>query len=145
MKSYTMPAGEYFIGDPCYVFSHETWSDVCDLFSYDDRGTTPPVVTFNERPLWAAMTCYGDGCYPDDTGHVYGVDSGLIGVVPSSLWSTLHDPNGHVLGREHMKRLGRIVVFGNDFAVSVVSGHNSFVIKIGDVSIETDDTDGDTE
>lgn len=29
-QKFTAPAGKYFLGDPCYVFSHEAWGKILD-------------------------------------------------------------------------------------------------------------------
>jgi hypothetical protein len=31
-------------------------------------------------------TAYGDGCYMDNLGNKYGVDAGVIGIVPKCMW-----------------------------------------------------------
>lgn len=35
--SITLPAGRYFIGDPCYVIADSDWIEFCDL-SFDKNG-----------------------------------------------------------------------------------------------------------
>lgn len=52
----TLPAGEYYIGDPCYA--------ICSV-----------------GLMWVHGTLYGDGVYVDEKGYVYCVDSGQLGAI----------------------------------------------------------------
>lgn len=83
-KEVVLPPGEYLIGDPCYHVPDEQWGrvlDESDFFdgqcwaTFDrDHGGTGFVVAFGTK--------YGDGCYSDQSGRSYGVDAGLIGIIP---------------------------------------------------------------
>lgn len=125
-----LPAGKYFVGDPCYVFN-DGWSRLlheADFFEDD------AIVTFNGHNLFATHTAYGDGLYSDQNGHMYPVDSGLIGAVPSALWE-----------RDAGDKAGMIVVFDSDLEVGHGSKHWGF-IRIGDILIDTvQDGDGDEQ
>jgi hypothetical protein len=76
----TVPAGEYFLGDPSYAIEpHEVWMHLLESCNYFEKpiGQLPDgteVIAFN--------TAYGDGYFPDDHGNMYPVDAGLIGLVP---------------------------------------------------------------
>lgn len=74
----TLPAGRYYIGDPCYVFAEDAWDR---LIENDLEGA----VTFEGHALWAHYTAWGDGEYHDQRGHAYGVDSGTLAAVPEAL------------------------------------------------------------
>ena len=52
------PAGEYWIGDPCYVLGACGFS-------------------------WTHYTAYGDGRFKDNRGREYFVDSGTLGIFPA--------------------------------------------------------------
>lgn len=75
-----MPAGRYYIGDPCYVFK-DGWSKILGKTNYLN-GPYPDDI---KDKIWAHGTMYGDGGYFDQYGFEYGVDAGLIGVVHESL------------------------------------------------------------
>ena len=89
-----MPAGRYYIGDPCYMWPHSKheglpdWSDFCDMFFNGDllKVNTP----IGEFELWANTTAYGDGDYPLLLQHHLRanipVDAGMIGVIPAALF-----------------------------------------------------------
>jgi len=97
----------YFIGDMCYVLSPTEWQTVCaqvplrgemleqidsedgydceffldvdksilfaQTFSMSDYEAARPFVCFN--------TAFGDGCYEDEGGKSYPVDSGTLGMI----------------------------------------------------------------
>lgn len=80
VKSVDVPAGKYWLGDPCYVIKSEMWMDWLESCNYlNERhlvGETPDghfAIGFN--------TASGDGLYNDQFGFAYGVDAGLIGLV----------------------------------------------------------------
>ena len=69
-----VPAGKYYVGDPCYAFN-EGWIPLLESCDYFDRpAAANGVVAFS--------TAYGDGVYHDGDGRRYMVDAGLIGIVP---------------------------------------------------------------
>ncbi|HEY6965879.1 MAG TPA: hypothetical protein VI229_00295 [Burkholderiales bacterium] len=77
--SVRVPAGEYFLGDPCYFFTHDDWSKVletCDTFN-SPVGRAP-----NGDSVLGFGTKYGDGTYRDNEGREYGVDAGMLGLIP---------------------------------------------------------------
>jgi hypothetical protein len=80
----TFPAGEYYIGDPCYIVPDEMWEQWCYKYKMKEGG----IVT--NQIKWAIHhTHCGDGEYKGSDGFVYHVDSGCLGMVPSHLF----DPN----------------------------------------------------
>lgn len=78
-----MPAGDYYIGDLCYVM-HDEWDEVLELF-FDDRNDNDcneGVFTLKDgRKFVSFNTRYGDGTYRDQYGNFYHVDAGLIGCI----------------------------------------------------------------
>ncbi len=74
-----IPAGQYYIGDPCYAVKREDWDYLLKQTSCFDReiGMLP-----DGGLVLAYPTEDGDGLYDDNEGNVYPVDSGLIGLVP---------------------------------------------------------------
>jgi hypothetical protein len=76
-----LPAGTYYIGDPCYVMSNKEWSDILKPF-WESEGE---LQKHNNHPYFMAGTAYGDGEYKDNHGDYYGVDAGLLGAIPAAL------------------------------------------------------------
>ena len=76
-----IPAGTYYVGDPCYVFNNsdkaDSWSKIIEISDCFDI----PNIEFKGKPVIAFGTKFGDGTYSDG----FSVDSGLIGIVDISL------------------------------------------------------------
>lgn len=128
--SATLPAGTYWIGDPCYSVPKDDWDDllnVSDYFGCGGFGTrnTPPkgVYTFRGMPIAGFNTAYGDGVYEDEQGNRYPVAAGLIGAVPVAY--AVSNPVGC-----------RKVTFITPVTVSV---DGNGLIRIGDITINTGD------
>ena len=73
----------FYVGDVCYVLGdqiyHGEWGR---MHGYKDGVWEDPKTGFS---FAVAGTAYGDGSYFDGEGHEYGVDAGVIGVVPLEL------------------------------------------------------------
>lgn len=88
-NSITLPAGRYYLGDPCYVFAnHEMWDHVLDnsdfLENFLEFGDSTPLL--GRGFVAASGTQYGDGEYQSTYhGARLGVDAGLIGLVSQAL------------------------------------------------------------
>lgn len=81
MSNLKMPAGNYYIGDLCYVM-HNEWDEVCELLfaGRTDHGCNQGVFTLKDGRKFAIFnTAYGDGVYQDQYNRDYMVDSGSIG------------------------------------------------------------------
>ena len=86
MKNYTdalhttetvaLPAGRYWVGDPCYAI-REDWADFVGLIDATE------VVNYKGQDVLVIETG-GDGCW-EHNGQDYGVDAGLLAVVPAAL------------------------------------------------------------
>lgn len=77
-RKHIFPAGEYYIGDPCYVIPDEDWDGVLKATDFDDG-----LYHWNGRICFTAFTKYGDGCYGNRNGDaMVAVDSGTIGIIP---------------------------------------------------------------
>lgn len=110
-----MKAGEYYVGDLCYVFTDEQWSEVCDLMYRFNKQTgkeedNEGILKLEDGTEFAIFgTLWGDGSYPNSqNSKMHCVDSGTIGCVLVNKVST-----NNTLGE--MKRLGCIVNFVEDF------------------------------
>ena len=109
--SVQVPAGTYWLGDPCYVFDDEQWDDLIDnnfdspihiLFDKD-----PDNFTLNQHQILMFRTSHGDGVYVDAGVGEYPVDSGTIGLVPIALVPNHED-------FEKVQKLGGVVTFDKD-------------------------------
>ena len=72
-----VPAGIYYVGDPCYHIPDSKWDDVLVATDY----FTNPVFSDGEHYVLGVGTVYGDGVYYDQNGNEYPVDSGTLGLV----------------------------------------------------------------
>jgi hypothetical protein len=95
LRTETMPAGKYWVGDLCYVLGN-AWDEVCTLLNNEDMDYN--IQLADGRRLVVVYTEHGDGEYFDYHGRGYMVDSGTIGAI---LVSDIKDsPNlsgGHVI------------------------------------------------
>lgn len=131
-----IPAGKYYVGDPCYAFSHdhegnEAWDAILNssgFFAEQIQGQ------WNEHTVWASRTMWGDGSYRAiDTNLTFGVDAGLIGVIPEALVN-------HFENRNSAYAL-HLVEFHFPFAIESCDHDNNGLISIGTLNIYTGDED----
>jgi hypothetical protein len=115
-----LPAGKYYIGDPCYVFNDKTWDHLNEV--HWDSMSTGEIFEHGGGQVWMHTTKFGDGVYDDQNGTEYGVDSGLIGIVPIAL---IEDPAG--------EENGTILEFARGVTVSYDNG----TFYIGNITIKT--------
>lgn len=77
-----MKAGRYIIGDLCYVFSNERWSEVCDaVYGGTHSGHFGKLTLKDGTEFVIYSTYWGDGRYRSSEGTELCVDSGTIGCV----------------------------------------------------------------
>jgi hypothetical protein len=145
-----MPAGEYYVGDPCYVIPDDEWSDLLDhtlffgLFAspdnmakdiYNEKANQNGIFSWKDKLLGVSSTAYGDGGYSSNVDKSFSVDAGMIGAVPLELC----DPEG--LEEVHKYGHGHVMTFDHDFSIEYDDG----TICIGEVEIYTGDRDEDEE
>src|SRR5579859_1834385 len=78
--STTIRAGNYYIGDPCYCFSHEKWDAILNATNCLDEPYKE-----GRKVLVAFGTAFGDGEYTDQDGNKYSVDSGMLAAIPVNM------------------------------------------------------------
>jgi hypothetical protein len=79
IETVTVPAGKYWLADPCYVIrDNQDWWKVCDSFSDDKKNTS---VKLDNGCHVFAFNVSNDGTYYDQENTEYFVDSGTIGLV----------------------------------------------------------------
>lgn len=125
----------FYVGDICYVLSDEDydneWGKKHNYESgrYEIRGNSFEV----------DGTAYGDGSYYDDYGNEYGVDAGVIGIVPIEL--CLKAPS-----IKELNELGRYI---EGTEATFESDDGIFNITVGETSLtintRDDETDDDDE
>jgi hypothetical protein len=80
---FTAPAGEYYIGDLCYVLGEDVYETIFgglggyDSGLYKEKGS--------EKFFLVDNTAHGDGLYYATDGKEFGVDAGIIGICPKSV------------------------------------------------------------
>ena len=125
-----MPAGEYYIGDLCYVM-HKEWDEVCSLFF---KGNTNGSCNQGEfvlkdgRRFAGYNTKWGDGEYRDQFNNRYLVDSGCIGCI---LVSDIVEMDKRNID------LGNVIKMAKEFDTSNIDG----LISFNNITIETNDVE----
>jgi hypothetical protein len=131
-----LPAGRYFVGDPCYTAGNDdaAWQDWCKVTDSGDGETL--AATYNGLPVVGLHTAYGDGTYYDESGREYGVDAGIIGAVPEELIEKMN------ISESDLENSGHWVEASGQFTLS----HGpSGQLNIGTVTIETDPEEPEDE
>jgi hypothetical protein len=124
----TLPAGEYWVGDLCYVLG-DRWDDVCKLI-INGQDCVDGEFTLPDGTRFASYgTAWGDGLYNDDLYNSYGVDAGLIGCVLVS-----------DIAETERKNQGHVHVFDKPFLTGYLDPHEDRPGKIffGSLVIDTD-------
>lgn len=130
-----MPAGKYWIGDPCYVFPHDgpmenKWDELLnevDFFETLSYGE----IDDGKIKVWAASTAYGDGHYISSNDKAFPVDAGLIGIVPLETVQYLDKKDCD------LDYCGLFIEFKESFVVMSKNGYFTF----GNIVIDTEDYD----
>jgi len=120
----TFPAGEYYIGDLCYVM-HAEWNDVCGRFLREKTERVEgAIIIADGRTIFIASTAYGDGQFCDNRFGVYPVDSGTIGVI--ALKDISADDQENITS-------GTVYTFNSEFNITAENG----IFDIGGILIDT--------
>ncbi len=134
-ESGMIPAGEYWVGDPCYCFTdHNRWMAL--LESADYMGDHAILEAEAGGAIFvASRTAHGDGRYSDQRGRSYPVDAGLLGVVPVGMEE---EPESWARSRDEL--LAR-VTFEQPFRITYDWG----TVQIGHLVIETDNEEDEED
>lgn len=84
-KSFVVPAGKYYLCDPCYVISNaDDWVGFLESCSPEDSAGLSGhyEALLDGTKVLAFATAHGDGNYYDQHGNSFSVDSGLLGLIP---------------------------------------------------------------
>lgn len=140
----------FYVGDPCYVLSSDDWDTYCAQFDWKDCSTyneedgyDPEIWLAADavdtegwlnddgaepwRPVRTFNTAYGDGCYRDQDGREYSVDSGGIGII------RVDHANAEKLIEAVERGLGHL----HEFEEMPSCGYDEGVIWFGEVEIDT--------
>lgn len=134
MYEVQVPAGTYFVGDPCYAVPKKDWMPLLEQTNFFDcykEGKGSPVGDVRELFVLGFSTKWGDGTYTDEQGRVYGVDAGMIGLVDARL---IDPEDNSVHG-------GHIITFERDF---IAKEDDEGVLTFGHIVIDTDPEDDDS-
>ena len=126
-----MTAGEYYVGDLCYVMSDEEWEEVCRLTIVEGKCISGEFTMADGRRFAMYNTRWGDGIYQDKSYKKYSVDSGTIGCIK------VEDITADKYG-EGLDELGSVYEFANDFVTSRDEGR---LLQFGRILIDTDPQD----
>ena len=100
VKNATLPAGDYWVGDLCYVLSDECWKEVCGLLSEreDAEGCGDGTHLLSDGRLVGIVSVPGDGIYKWTSTRRFPVDSGTIGcILLDSIVPPEREGLGHVV------------------------------------------------
>lgn len=136
-----LPAGRYFLGDPCYTAGKDdaAWQQWVDVADEGSNGFTDKIVggSYNGHPVIACSTAHGDGSYMSSFGDDFAVDAGLIGVVPGDVI------DGMGLSDTDLDGMGVWVTV--DRPTTLTWDEDGGRISFGEHVVYTDDDDGDED
>ena len=79
-ESFIVPAGTYWLGDPCYSIPKSEWREWLEAANYTTTENLEASLGTGKYAI-GLHTAYGDGLYEGTKGRRFAVDSGLIGLV----------------------------------------------------------------
>lgn len=121
-----MPAGEYYVSDPCYCFNNDTWHKIGAITNWF-QDEEKPVFEYKGKPCLAFSTAHGDGLFTDNQGREYGVDAGMIGLIPVE-----------VADKAPCEGIGHKIGFNKPFRCTRSPEGK---LRFGDIVIDTGDED----
>jgi hypothetical protein len=88
-RKHEFKAGKYYVGDPCYAIPDEEWGSLLKDTGFFGLETDNTITNWDDGLYeYRGYTCfvdgtaYGDGVYCGQNGEEFGVDAGLIGIIP---------------------------------------------------------------
>lgn len=125
-----VPAGTYMVGDPCYNVPNERWMEWLEAADFRDKPREHVLVAeLDGYPIVGVSTATGDGSYFDQTNREYGVDAGMIGLVPFAFASMKYGMSD----QQEAAGIAHKIVFDE----SVECYYDKGVIHIGSLAIDT--------
>ena len=118
-RTHTFPPGRYFIGDLCYALEDSIYESIFGGFEYEQGFYKQK----NSNHFFlVANTYFGDGLYTGSDGKEFGVDAGVISILP--VCTMMKNDGGHIYD---FKEPVECTFFNGKF--SFISGIQSFSIK----------------
>jgi hypothetical protein len=123
----TLPAGEYYIGDPYYIVSDDVWDQWCTTHEMKNGC----VITDGAKWVIDSTHC-GDGAFTGSDGHVYCVDAGSLGMVPAYLFDPTKMKSANKLGTFYTfdTEISYGVSCSNKSTIFTISDSDSFILRI---------------
>lgn len=133
LHSAEVPPGTYVVGDPCYSVPNELWMAWLEAADYEVQSREHVLAAnINGHLTVGVSTACGDGVYPASDGAMYGVDAGLLGLVPIEVAKDVQDNLNAGLTTTVTLDKPAVCYFDNG------------TVHLGDLTIWTgDDLDGD--
>ena len=138
-QSQKIPAGTYYVGDPCYIIPDELWDDyISEMFDDSGRSLGPIFcIQYKQFRTFVFDTKFGDGQYPISINGVelnsFGVDAGCYSLIPEAL---VNEFNGKMSS-------GCKVTFNNEAHIDSYEDGDAFIVS-SDTKLFID-TSGSTE
>lgn len=130
------PPGTYYIGDPCYIMSDIDYDKMGETNDWELSG----VFDINGSKVAVDHTAYGDGSYHGSDGTEFGVDAGIIGIVPEVLFDK--EKKRGWLGGKIVKASQDLVFHAKDGLFTIAIDHKKDLVinTIGDKNWNTDES-----
>lgn len=111
----------FYVGDICYALDDIIYHGVWGKADYTDGKYTEPA---GGMQFAVAGTAYGDGEYYDQFGRQYGVDAGVIGIVPCELVKPEYTNGGQIF-----EGAGEAIFEADDgvFNITLPNGKNVYI------------------
>jgi len=137
-----LKAGKYLIGDPCYFYDRQHWSEFCDRININPHENYGSFIKDqNDNQFWYMSTANGDGAYPLYKNDIeiaeLGVDSGLLAIIPLEIAQQW--PN-----YENNKKFGHIIKIEKDCEIINRNG-NAYFADYELISEDDDDVSDNDE
>lgn len=137
-EKFTLPAGAYYIGDPCYILNNKIYDKILIPLVFESLRNKRNAYEFYSNPNneytqrgVVMQTLEGDGLYPSNTGLFFAVDSGQIACIDMACIGITEDI-------DYAVRKNSVCIYNFNKPFSCVRYENG-VLRFNSVSINTGD------
>lgn len=128
VQAIELPAGDYIVGDPCYVL-HPWWDAFLANMDAKTNTSTFEISDGVEITCVYFDTAFGDGAWSGSDGQTYAADAGMLGLVPAIVLE---------YGGTQPGWYNRLVTFGTPFTAQ----HDGVGrMNFGGIKVNTHDDD----